>query len=326
MDGRNGVKRRQVLALGSLAALPAQAQSLPRVGYLLPGTVGSHGAYVPALLRGLGETGLTDGGGFALDVRYAEGRQDRYAALLSELIDRKVAVLVVGSTGAGLAAKRATATIPVVVVSGDDPVAQGLVASVSRPGGNVTAVSLFSAELIGKRLGLLFDLVPAARRAALMVNPNNPNASLAAEAALKAARQSGRECIVVNAASEGEIDTAFATLTERKSDVLLTDSDPFLNSRRERIVALAGTARIVANYPLREYVMAGGLSSYGVDFADSYRQAGTYAGKILRGARPAELPVLQPTKFQLVVNLKPAGALGLMIAPAFLAAADEVIE
>jgi putative tryptophan/tyrosine transport system substrate-binding protein len=320
------MKRRRFLALAGLIALPVQAQSPPRIGYLLPGTTASHGEYVPALLKGLAEFGLADGADFALDVRYAEGKSERYAALLSELIQGNASVLVVGSTGAGLAAKRATATIAVVVVSGDDPVSQGLVASVSRPGGNVTAISLFSGELIGKRLGLLFELVPEARQAALLVNPNNPNAARATEAMQAASRQGGRECVVVNASTDGEIDAAFATLAERKIRVLLTDSDPFLNSRRDRIVALANDGRIVANYPLHEYVTAGGFSSYGVDYADSYRQAGVYAGKILRGAKPAELPVLQPTKFQLVVNLKASGEAGLTVSPALLAGANEVIE
>ena len=320
------MKRRHVLALTGLAALPAKAQSLPRVGYLLPGTTASHGAYVPALLNGLREMGLAEGVGFAIDVRYAEGKQERYAALLAEMIESRAAVLVVGSTAAGIAAKRATGTIPVVVVSGDDPVAQGLVASINRPGGNVTAVSLFTGELIGKRLGFLFDVIPEARQVALLVNPNNPNAAPAAAAAIAAAQRARHECVVVNASTEGEIDATFATLAERAIKVLLTDSDPFLNSRHSRIVALANGSRCVANYPLREYVVAGGFSSYGVDFADSYRQAGTYAGKILIGTKPAELPVLQPTKFNLVVNLKAAAAVALNVPPSILAAADEVIE
>ena len=230
------------------------------------------------------------------------------------------------ATAAGIAAKRATGTIPVVVVSGDDPVAQGLVASINRPGGNVTAVSLFTGELIGKRLGFLFDVIPEARQVALLVNPNNPNAAPAAAAAIAAAQRARHECVVVNASTEGEIDATFATLAERAIKVLLTDSDPFLNSRHSRIVALANGSRCVANYPLREYVVAGGFSSYGVDFADSYRQAGTYAGKILIGTKPAELPVLQPTKFNLVVNLKAAAAVALNVPPSIRAAADEVIE
>lgn len=314
------------LGLLALSARPAAAQSPPRVGYLLPGTSASHGAYVPALLKGLEEAGLAPGAGFTLDLRYAEGKPERYAALLAELIQGSPSVLVVGSTGAGLAAKRATATVGVVVVSGDDPVSQGLVASVSRPGGNVTAISLYTADLIGKRLGLLFELAPDALQVALLINPNNPNAAPAAEAVQAVARQGGRDSLVLQASTDDAIEAAFATLAARGIRVLLTDSDPFLNSRRERIVRLARDGRIIANYPLREYVAAGGFSSYGVDYADSYRQAGVYAGKILRGAQPAALPVLQPAKFQLVVNLKAAGEAGFPVSPALLASANEVIE
>ena len=319
------MKRRTVLA--GLLAVPAtaHAQAVPRVGYLLPGTVASHGAYVPTMLKGLAEEGFSQGA-FTLDLRYAEGKPERYPAVIGEMIEARAQVLVIGSTGAGLVAKRATSTVPIVVVGGDDPVGQGLVASVNRPGGNITAVSLFSAELIGKRLGLLVELAPGEKVAGLLVNPKNPNSRAAVTAGQAAGQQLGRDFVVVSVSSDEDIEPAFGALAQRGAKLMLTDSDPFLNSRRERITALANKAGMVANYPLREYVMAGGLSSYGVDYADSYRQAGTYAGKILKGAKAAELPVLQPAKFQMALNMKIAKALGLTVPPAILAGADEVIE
>jgi putative tryptophan/tyrosine transport system substrate-binding protein len=328
-DKTIGVTRRNFVGLAAAAMawpLGGRAQTVPRVGYLLPGTVASHGAYVPTMLKGLAEAGLSEGTGFTLDLRYAEGKPDRYAALIGGMIEANAQVLVIGSTAAGLVAKRATSTVPIVVAAGDDPVVQGLVASVSRPGGNVTAVALFSVELIGKRLGLLAELAPSEKVAGLLVNPSNPSARPAASATQAAGQQVGREVVGVGASSDDEIDKAFATLAERGAKLLLSDSDPFLNSRRERIVALANKAGMIANYPLREYVAVGGLSSYGVDYADAYRQAGAYAGKILKGARVAELPVLQPAKFQMALNLKVAKALGLTVPPAVLANADEVVE
>jgi ABC-type uncharacterized transport system substrate-binding protein len=325
------MKRREFIALvgGAAVAWPSglRAQSpLPRIGYLLPGTAASHGGYVPTFLRGLDEVGLVRDRNFVLDLRYADGKLDLIPTIIDELIGRGVKVLVVGSTRAGLAAKQATASIPIVFVSGDDPVNVGLVTSLSHPGGNVTGINLFATEIIAKRLDLVLELVPAEVAVGALFNPANPNAKGDTNAIQEAAQKRARQLTVVNAATDNDVDAAFARLVEQRAAGLLVHSDPFLNSRREKIVALAARHAIAGNYPLREYVAAGGLSSYGVNFGDSYRQAGTYAGKIINGANPADLPVLQPTKFEMVLNLKTAKALGLTVSNMMLVQADEVIE
>ena len=325
------MNRREFFPLVGCAAVTAsshlRAQSaLPRIGYLLPGTSASHGGYVPTLLRGLEEVGLVRDRDFVLDVRFADGKLDVIPTIIGELIGSGINVLAVGSTRAGLAAKLATTSIPVVFVSGDDPVNVGLVASLSRPDGNVTGISLFATEVIAKRLDLVLELVPAKATIGALFNSTNPNAKGDTTAIQEAARKRARQLVVVNAATENEVDAAFARLVEQRATGFLVHSDPFLNSRRERIVALAARHAIAGNYPLREYVVAGGLSSYGVNFGDSYRQAGTYVGKIVKGAKPADLPVLQPTKFEMVLNLKAAKALGLTISNSMLVQADEIIE
>lgn len=323
------VTRRVLMTTVLAAAVPSsavEAQSSPHVGFLLPGTPASHGAYVATFLKGLSEVGLVSGINFTLDLRYAEGQQDRVPMLIKELVDSKVAVLAVGSTGASLAAKRATAEIPIVFASGDDPVRVGLVSSVKRPGGNVTGVSLFAAELTGKRLQLLIELVPSAGMMGLLVNPSNSDLAPVTSEALAAAHDLKRELCVVRAATDSDLEPAFASLVQQKAAVLMVDSDPFLNSRRNQIVALAARHGIAGNYPLREYVQAGGMTSYGVAYADSYRQAGNYAARILKGAVPADLPILQPVKFELAINLRAAKALGIDVPPAILAIADDVIE
>jgi putative ABC transport system substrate-binding protein len=325
------MRRREFIGLiGGAAAtwsLAARAQSnLPHVGFLLPGTPAAEGAYVPAFLRGLNENSLVTDRDFVLDLRYAEGRLERIPALVNELVDKKVDVLVVGSTTASIAAKQKTTGIPIVFLSGDDPINVGLVSSLNQPGGNVTGISLFATELIPKRISLLLDLAPSATMMGLLVNPANPNAEPDTKRALMAMSERGRQGIVVKANSDADIDAAFVTLIQQRAATLLSHADAFLNSGCDKIVGLATRNQVVGNYPLREYVTAGGLMSYGVNFADSYRQAGVYTGRILKGAKPADLPVLQPTKFEFVISLRTAKMLGLTFPPGLLAVADEVIE
>lgn len=325
------MKRREFVALvgGAAIAWPSvlHAQSpLPRIGYLLPGTMASHGGYVPTFLRGLEEVGLVKDRNFVLALRFADGKLDAIPAIIGELIGSGVSVLAVGSTGAGLAAKRATTSIPIVFVSGDDPVNIGLVASLARPGGNLTGISLFQSEIIAKRLDLVCQLVPGEGTVGVLINPANPVSKADTITVEGAARKQARQIVLARVTIDADVDTAFASLVESRAVGLLVQSDPFINSRREKIVALAAKHAIAANYPIREYVAAGGLSSYGVNFGDSYRQAGTYAGKIVNGSKPADLPVLQPTRLEMVLNLKTAKALGLAVPNLVLAQADEIIE
>ena len=324
------MRRREFIALmGVTAACPpglhAQA-SMPRVGYLLPGTVASHGAYATTFLQGLGELGLVKDRDFSLDLRYADGKLDRIAAIVGELIGAGATVLAVGSTGAGLAAKRATTSIPIVFLSGDDAVEAGLVASLARPGGNLTGISVLFTQVHAKRLDIILELVPKEAIIASLYNPANRNTQADLKAAVDVAQRRARSLVVVNATTDDELDAAFDSLVRQRAVGLLVQSDPFLNSRREKIVALASRHRLVGNYPIREWAVAGGLSSYGVNFGDSYRQVGTYVGKIIKGAKPADLAVQQPIKFEMVINLKTAKALGLTVPPLLLAQADEVIE
>ena len=325
------MKRREFIALvgGAAIAGPSglSAQSpLPRIGYMLPGTSASHGGYVPTFLKGLEEVGLVKDRDFFLALRFADGKLDLIPAIIGDLIGGGVNVLTVGSTGAGIAAKKSTTSIPVVFVSGDDPVNAGLVASIARPGGNITGISLFHTEIIAKRLDLVLELVPGAGAVGVFLNPANPNSKADLNAIEEAAQKRARQIVVANLVVDNDVDAAFARLVEHRAAGLLVQSDPFLNSRRDKIVALAARHAIAGNYPLREYVVAGGLSSYGVNFGDSYRQAGTYAGKIMKGAKPADLPVLQPIKFEMVINLKTAKATGLEVPLTLLATANEVIE
>ena len=325
------MKRRQFVTLVGSAVIASpsslRAQSpLPRIGYLLPGTSASHGAYAITFLQGLVELGLVKDRDFSLDVRYADGKLDRIPAMVGELIGSGANVLAVGSTGGGLAAKKATTSIPIVFLSGEDPVDAGLVPSLARPGGNVTGISVFFTEIIAKRLDLVLELVPKQVAVAALFNPANRNSKADIKAVVDAAQQRARQLIVVNAASDNEVDAAFASLVEQRAVGLLVQSDPFLNSRREKIVSLASRHALAGNYPLREHAKLGGLSSYGVNFGHSYQQVGTYVGKIIKGAKPADLPVLQPTDFEMVFNLKAAKALGITISKALLNSATEVID
>ena len=305
---------------------PRAAEGDPVIGYL-GNTPGPAARLTAAFHQGLSETGYVEGQNVAIEYRWAEGHYDRLPALAAELVGRKVDVIVstVGTPSA-LAAKNATSTIPIVFRGGGDPVGDGLVASLARPGGNLTGVILLADELTPKRLELLSELVPQARVIALLVNPNNATAERIIGDVQAAARVRGLQLHILKAASENEIDAAFASLVQLHAGALVVGADPFLSSRREQIVALASRHVVPAIYAWREFADSGGLISYGASLTAAFRQVGTYTGKILNGAKPADLPVQQPTTFELVINLKTAQALGLTVPQSILARADEVIE
>jgi putative ABC transport system substrate-binding protein len=332
-DARGPNRRRAlVVLLGGAAlawprALRAQQKAMPVIGYLSSVSPGPSAPQVAAFHRGLSETGYVEGQNVAIEYRWAEGSYDRLPALAADLVGRKVDLIAAGGGPASaFAAKTATSTIPIVFVMGDDPVATGLIASLARPGGNLTGVSFLLVELMPKRLELLSELVPRAGVIALLVNPNNSNAERIIRDVEEAARAKGLQLPVLKANSESEIDAAFATLVQLQAGALLVGTDPFLSSRREQLVALASRHAVPAIYQSREFVASGGLISYGPSLTAVFRQAGIYVGKILKGAKPADLPVEQPTKFELVINLKAAKALGLTVPQSILARADEVIE
>jgi putative tryptophan/tyrosine transport system substrate-binding protein len=325
-------RRTFLAALGGAAAawpLAARAQqpAMPVIGFLNSLRQSDRPNLQAGFRRGLSEAGYVDGRNVTIESRFAENQHDRLPALAADLIGRKAAVIAATGGGASiLAAMAATATIPIVFTTGGDPVQQGYVRSLNRPGGNVTGVSWFSNLISGKGLGLLHELVPNAAAIAMLVNPKLPESARMQSEAHEAARTLGRQLLVLNASSASEIDAAFATMRERRAGALLVGADPFLSSRSQQIVALAARDAIPAMHPNREFVEEGGLISYGNDTADGYRRAGVYVGRILNGAKPADLPVDQATKFELVVNVKAAKAVGLTIPESFLARADEVIE
>jgi putative tryptophan/tyrosine transport system substrate-binding protein len=326
------IRRREFMAgLGSAAAWPlaarAQQPTLPVVGFVDAGSADASAGWVAAFRKGLGETGYVEGQNVTVEYLWLEGQYDRLPALMADLVRRRVAVIATpASFPASIAAKAATATIPIVFGVADDPVKSGLVASLARPGGNATGINVFSTEVVAKRLGLLHELVPKAVRVAVLLNPGNVVAELNLRDVQEAARTIGLQIHVLNASTSREIDAAFATLARERPDALFAAPDSFLTSRRVQITTLAARGGIAAAYSIRDYVAAGGLMSYGTDNADRYRQIGVYSGRILKGARPADLPVLQPTKFELVINLATAKALGLTIPETLLATADEVIQ
>ena len=316
--------------LAGAAAWPlaarAQQPAMPVMGYLNSRSRDTDTPFLAAFHRGLNETGYVEGQNVAIEYRWADGQYDRLPVLATDLVRRRVTVMAATSTPAALAAKAATSAIPIVFTTAADPIAVGLVDSLSRPSGNVTGVNSYLSDLGAKRLELLRQLVPNDAVIGMLVNPNYPDAESQAKDVKEAARTLGQQVHVVNADSEGDLNRAFATFIELKADALLVSLDSFFLSRREQLVALAARHKIPVMYFARDFVLAGGLMNYGSDLADSYRQAGVYTGRILKGAKPVDLPVLQPTKFELSINTTTAKSLGLSIPDRLLALADEVIE
>jgi putative tryptophan/tyrosine transport system substrate-binding protein len=328
------VRRREFIGLlgGVAVAWPlaarAQQPTMPLLGVLDSGSADKNEQYLAPFWQGLSEAGYVEGQNVAAEYRWADGRYDRLPGLAADLVRRQVNVIAVpSSTPAALAAKAATSTTPIVFGVGDDPVKLGLVASLARPGGNATGINFFIGELVAKRLGLLRELLPRAARIAVLVNPTDVvRTEAVARDVEAAARDIGLQVQFFNASTIREIDAAFAILVRDRPDAIFISPDSFFNRRRVHLAIFAASYAIPAAYGVRDYAEAGGLISYGTSLADSRRQVGVYAGRILKGAKPADLPVLQPTKFELVVNLSAAKALGLEIPPSLLARADEVIE
>jgi putative tryptophan/tyrosine transport system substrate-binding protein len=308
-------------------AARAQQPATPVVGFLSTASSDTYAYLVAAFRQGLKEIGYIEGQNVAIEYRWAEGRYDRLPALATELVHRQVAVIAAsGGMNTARATKAATETIPIVFVTGGDPVKEGLVASLNRPGGNVTGVNMLTTALDAKRLELLHEVVPTALIIAVLVNPTNVQAGTQSRDVQTAARATSRQVHILNASSEREIDRAFAALAQIHAGALLVASDPFFNTRHEQLVELAARYAIPAIYEWREFAVAGGLTSYGTSLPDAYRQMGIYVGRTLNGAKPADMPVIQPTKFEFVINLKTAKALGLTIPPSVLLRADERIE
>jgi putative ABC transport system substrate-binding protein len=319
------------MLLGGLVAMPralrAQQKAMPVIGILSGSSPGAFAPLVAAVRQGLGETGFVEGQNAVVEYRWAEGHYDRLPALAAEFVTRKVDLIVaIGGAASARAAKTATSTIPIVFTTGSDAVESGLVDSLARPGGNLTGVTILNAKLIPKRIELISELVPQARMIAVLVNPNNTGTEPMVRDVQEAARTKGLEFPILKASMESEIDSAFASLDLLHAAALVIAPDPFFGTRWKQFVTLASRHKIPAIYAWREFVAAGGLISYGPSLTAAYRQVGIYAGKILNGAKPADLPVQRPTRFELVVNLKTATALGLTIPQTILASADEVIE
>jgi putative tryptophan/tyrosine transport system substrate-binding protein len=327
------MKRREFLTLfgGVAVAWPlaawAQRPAMPVIGFIQVGSADVSPRFAAAFRTGLNETGI-EGRDVTVEYHWVEDQSDRLLALVADLVRRRVAVIATpGSASAALAAKAATATIPIVFGVAEDPVALGLVASLVQPSGNATGINFFVQEEVGKRLGLLHELVPKAVRVAVLVNPTNAsNAESTLRDAQEAAPGMGLQIQVLNASTSREIDAAFAAFASERPDALFVAADAFFAGRRVQLANLAAGNRIPATYSNRDYVTDGALMSSGTDFADTYRQMGAYTGKILKGAKPTDLPVLQSTKFEFVINLQTAKALGLTVPPTLLAIADEVIE
>lgn len=324
-------RRDAVVALVALGAAPratlAQRPALPFIGFLSTGSPNEREGMVDSFRKGLKEGGYVDGKDVAVEYRWAEGRSDRLPRLATDLVNRKVAAIATsGGLAPALAAKSATKTIPIVFLGAGDPVKLGLVASLNRPGGNVTGVISFPSSLEAKRLQTMRDMLPAANTIAYLVNPNSPIADLTIREVQAAAGATATKLHVVKAGSERELDVAFAAVKKSRANALLVATDALFTTLRDQIVSLAERHAIPASYARREFPVAGGLMSYGPDYADAYRQQGVYTARVLKGAKPDELPVIQSTKFELVVNFKTAKKLGLAISRDFLQRVDEVIE
>jgi ABC-type uncharacterized transport system substrate-binding protein len=323
-------RREFITLLGGAVAWPLTARAqrgMPVIGFLSSRSPGESAGVVAAFREGLREIGFVEGQNLTIAFRWAEGRYDRLPALAAELTGLRVALLfAAGGPPSALAAKAATSTIPIVFSAASDPVRLGLVASLNRPGGNITGMSTLTISLGAKGVELLKELIPKAAVIAYLVNPSNPSGELEIKEAQAAAKALGIQLRVLKASTEAELDAAFAALIKLRADGLVIAGEPFFDSQRERIVGLAARHAVPASYAWRENVLAGGLMSYGNRLTESYRLAGIYAGRILKGEKPADLPVMQPTKFELVLNLKTAKALGLTIPQSLLVRADEVIQ
>jgi putative ABC transport system substrate-binding protein len=322
-------RRNFITLLGGAAAWPlaarAQQSAMPVIGFLDAGSAAERTTQVAVFRKGLAEGGYHVGQNVALEFHWAEGQYERFPELAADFVRRKVSVIVTpGSATAALAAKAATSTIPIVFGAGGDPVKQGLVASFNRPGGNLTGVNFFTAELVAKRMQLLRELVPAAKRVAVLVNPTDLEGYATLHDAEAAA--GGLQILVREVTSGRDVDAAFASMTGENADAVLVVPGTFFNTRRVQLAILAARHVLPATYPVRAYAEVGGLASYGADILDAFREVGAYTARVLKGAKPADLPVLQSTKFELVINLNTARALGLEIPPMLLARADEVIE
>jgi putative ABC transport system substrate-binding protein len=325
-------RREFITSLGGAAAWPLaawaeQTPTIPVIGMLHSGSPDPYAGRMASFRQGLSATGLVEGKDFAIEFRWAEGNYERLSAMARDLVARNVSVIVAaGGVASAPAAKAATATIPIVFMIGVDPIAAGLVTNLARPEANVTGVSFLTQSLGGKRLGFLNLLAPNATTVAILVNPRNSVRDIVEREIRDAARASNRNINMFDASTGPEIDEAFEAITRQKSGAILVYSDPFFTSKHAQIALLGTKAAVPAIYPSREYVEAGGLASYGADVRDEYRKAGVYAGRIVQGTKPADLPILQPTKFELVLNLKTARSMGLNISDSFQLLADEVIE
>jgi putative tryptophan/tyrosine transport system substrate-binding protein len=318
------------LISGAAAAWPmavrAQQSAMPVIGFMNNGTAKGGEDLQAAFRQGVSEAGYTEGQNVTIEYHWGDGYDDRLPALASDLVRRQVSVIAATGTPTAIAAKSATATIPIVFETAGDPIKLGLVASLNRPGGNITGVTQLSSELVSKRLGLLHDLIPTATMIGFLVNPSDPRSETQTQETQQAALALGLQIQVLDASTEGDIDTAFTALRELRAGALLVGTGELFRRQREQLAALAARQRMPVIYQYREFAAAGGLISYGTSLTDAYRLAGVYTGRVLKGEKPADLPAIRRTKFELVINLKTARALGLTISPGVLAIADEVIE